>query len=119
MLKKITARHFDLTAEVKAKAEEEMEGLTRYFDNIVSAEMVLGAERHRRVAELKVNVYNQIITGTGETDDLYNSIDAAVDKVKTQLKKYKGKLKNRNPEEIAGLKEVLSQPSTDVDEIDV
>ena len=66
MLKKITARHFDLTAEMKAKAEDEMEGLTRYFDNIVSAEMVLDTERHRRVAELKVNVYNQMISGSGD-----------------------------------------------------
>jgi len=119
MLKKITARHFDLTAEMKAKAEDEMEGLTRYFENIVSAEMVLDTERHRRVAELKVNVYNQIITGSGETDDLFNSIDVAVEKVKTQLKKYKGKLKNRKPEEIVDRKENLTRPSTDVDEIDV
>jgi len=119
MLKKVTARHFDLTAEMKAKAEEEMEGLTRFFDNIVSAELVLDHERHRRVAELKVNVYNQIISGTGETDDLYNSIDVAVDKVKTQLKKYKGKLKNRKPEEIADRKEAMARPTTDIDEVDV
>lgn len=119
MLKKITARHFDLTPEMKDKAEEEMEGLTRYFENIISAEMVLDTERHRRVAELKVNVYNQIISGTGETEDIYSSIDVAVDKVKKQLKKYKGKLKNRKPEEIAGKKENLTRPTTDIDEVDV
>ena len=119
MLKKITARHFDLTEEMKAKAEEEMEGLTRYFDNIVSAEMVLDAERHRRIAELKVNVYNQMIAGTGETDDIYSAIDSAVDKVKKQLKKYKGKLKDRQPEKVSSAKESLTRPSTDVDELDV
>jgi len=119
MLKKVTARHFDLTAEMKAKVEEELDGLTRFFDNIVSAEMVLDAERHRRVAELKVNVYNQMIAGTGETDDMYKSIDVAVDRVKKQLKKYKGKLKNRKPEKVADMKESLARPSTDVDEIDV
>lgn len=119
MLKKVTARHFDLTPEMKARAEEEMEGLTRFFDNIVSAELVLDAERHRRVAELKVNVFNNLIYGRGETDDMYTAIDVAVDKVKTQLKKYKGKLKNRKPEEVAGVKESLSRPSTDVDEVDI
>jgi len=119
MLKKITARHFDLTAEMKARAEEEMESLTRYFDNIVSAELVLDTERHRRLAELKVNVYNNMISGSGETDDMYNSISAAVEKVKGQLKKHKGKLKHRKPEEIAERKEDLTRPTTDVDEVEM
>jgi putative sigma-54 modulation protein len=119
MLKKVTARHFDLTTEMKAKAEEEMDSLTRFFDNIVSAELVLDAERHRRVAELKVNVYNQMIAGTGETDDMYKSIDVAVDKVKKQLKKYKGKLKDRKPEKVVNMKEKVARPTTDIDELDV
>ena len=119
MKKQITARHFDLTPEMKAKAEEEMEGLTRFFDNIVSAEMVLDAERHRRVAELKVNVFNSLIAGRGETDDMYTAIDVAVDKVKTQLKKYKGKLKDRKPEEVFDVKASLARPATNEDEVDM
>ena len=119
MLKKITARHFDLTSEMKERAEQEMDQLTRYFENIVSAELVLDIERHRRKAELKVNVYNQTITGTGDTDDIYNSIAIAVDKAKTQLKKYKGKLKGKRPEQISDTIDELTRPSTDVDEVDI
>ncbi|MBU8933915.1 MAG: ribosome-associated translation inhibitor RaiA [candidate division Zixibacteria bacterium] len=119
MLKKITARHFDLTPEMKTRAEDEMDRLTRYFDNIVSAELVLDRERHRRMAELKVNVYNQTITGSGDTDEIDSAIAVAVDKAIAQLKKYKGKLKNRRPEEIADIKEDLTRPSTDTDELDI
>ena len=118
MLKKISARHFDLTDDLRATAEEEMDGLLRYFDNIISAELVLDMERHRRLAELKVNVYNQTLTGTGETDDMINSIATAVDKVKGQLIKYKGKLKQKNQEEIAEIKDVVTKPTTDVDEVE-
>ncbi len=119
MLKKITARHFELTAEMKSRAEEEMDRLTRYFDNIVSAELVLDTERHRRMAELKVNVYNSTISGTGETDDMYSAIAVAVDKVKGQLKKYKSKLKHKKPEQISETVDRLTRPTTDVDEVDV
>ena len=119
MLKKITARHFDLTPEMKERAEQEMEGLTRYFDNIISAEMILDTERHRRTAELKVKVYKETLSGTGDTDDLYNSIAVAVDKVKGQLKKYKGKLKNKRPDEIAETIDSLTRPQTNEDEVDV
>jgi putative sigma-54 modulation protein len=119
MLTKITARHFDLTAEMKERAEEEMNRLQRYFDSIVSAELVLDTERHRHLAELRVNVYNNMITGTGETDDMYNSIAVAVDKVKGQLKKYKGKLKHRKPEEITETIDTLTRPNVDVDEVEM
>lgn len=119
MLKKISARHFDLTDDMREKAEMEMEGLSRYFENIISAELVLDTERHRRLAELKVKVYNQTLTGSGDTDDMINSITTAVDKVKTQLKKYKGKLKNKKPEEIVDVIDSITRPVTDVDEVDI
>ena len=104
---------------MKTMAEDEMDRLTKYFDNIVSAELVLDRERHRRIAELKINVYNQTISGSGDTDEMYSAIAIAVDKTIAQLKKYKGKLKNRRPEEIAEAKEDLTRPSTDTDELDI
>ncbi|MDH3891425.1 MAG: ribosome-associated translation inhibitor RaiA [candidate division Zixibacteria bacterium] len=118
MQKTITARHFDLTDEMRERAESEMDSLTRYFENIISAELVLDLERHLHKAELRVKVYNHSITGTGETDDMYNSISVSVDKVKGQLKKYKGKLKDKRPEEISEVINELTRPQTDVDEID-
>ena len=118
MLKKISARHFDLTDEMKQKAEAEMDSLTRFFENIISAEMVLDAERHRRIAEINVKVYSNTLSATGESDDIYNSIDLAVDKIKTQLKKYKGKLKDKNPEAIAETIDSLTRPDTDDETIE-
>lgn len=118
MQKTITARHFDLTEEMRERAESEMDSLTRYFENIISAELVLDMERHLHKAELRVKVYNHNITGSGETDDMYNSISVSVDKVKTQLKKYKGKLKDRRPDEISETISELTRPQTDVDEFD-
>ena len=118
MQKKITARHFDLTPEIKARAEGELDGLTRYFDNIISAELVLDAERHRRMAELNVKVYNNTISGSAETDDIITAMSSASDKVVAQLKKYKGKLKDKKPEEISDVTDSLTRPSTDVDAVD-
>ncbi len=117
--KTITARHFDLTPEMREKAEQEIEGLTRYFENIISADLVLDTERHRKVAELKVKVYNQVMAGTGDTDDMYNSINVAVDKVKGQLKKYKGKLKDRRPDQINEQVSQATAPSTDDEGVDL
>ncbi len=119
MLKKISARHFDLTEDLKEKAEAEMDSLTRYYENILSADLVLETERHRRMAELKIKVYNQTITASGESDDMVNSIATAVDKVRTQLLKYKGKQKDKKPEEIIETKGAVTKPSTNDEDLDI
>jgi putative sigma-54 modulation protein len=118
MLKTITARHFDLSNEMKEKAEAEIDGLTKFFDNIISADLILNSEKHRKTAELKVKVYNQTLTATADTDDVYSSISSAVDKIKVQLKKYKGKLKNKRPEEIAQVVQKLTKPTTDDEDLE-
>ena len=115
----VTARHFDLTPEIKARALEEMDNLTRYFERIISAEYILDTERHRRIAELRVKAYGQTLSGTAETDDMIASIDQAADKMKKQLKKHKGKLKDKKPEEIEELTEATTSPETDVDAVDM
>jgi putative sigma-54 modulation protein len=112
MKTKVTARHFDLTPEIKERAEEQIGSLTRYFDNIISAEFILDAEKHRRIAELNVKISNHSIMGNGETDDMIAAMDIATDKVVGQLKKVKGKMKGKNPEMINETTEALTRPNT-------
>lgn len=119
MQKRITARHFDLTPEIREKAEEEMDGLSRYFDNIISAEFILDMEKHRRIAELRIKVYKDVLAATGETDDIYTAMDMAADKAKGQLKKYKDKLKLKNPQLIEKVQQEISKPSTNPEDLDV
>ncbi|RKX22517.1 MAG: ribosome-associated translation inhibitor RaiA, partial [Candidatus Zixiibacteriota bacterium] len=114
-----TARHFDLTPELREHVESEIEKLTRYFENIISSDVILDVEKYRQTAEIKVKVYNAVITGSADSNDMYASIEMSVDKVKKQLKKYKGKLKNKHPEKITETVESLTKPQTNEDEIDV
>jgi putative sigma-54 modulation protein len=115
----ITARHFDLTPELKEHIEKEVSGLTRYFENIISSEVILDVEKYRQTAEIKVKVYKDVITGKTDSDDMYVSIEKAVNKVKGQLKKYKGKLKERRPEQINQTVQRATKPATDVDSVDI
>lgn len=118
MLKTITARNFELSDEIKEKAEQEIDGLTKFFDKIISAELILKSEKHRKRAEIKIKVYNQTLTATADTNDIYSAIDSAIEKVKAQLKKYKGKLRDKHPDEITSVVEEMTRPSTDVEGIE-
>jgi putative sigma-54 modulation protein len=116
---KLTARHFDLTPEIRAHAEEELDGLNRFFEHIISAEMTMDLARHRRLAEIKIKVARDTLSGTGESDDLNKSISLAIDKVKVQLIKYKERLKEKDVDEIAATESAMTKPSTNPDEVDV
>jgi len=114
----ITARHFELTPEIRSLAEANFDSLQRYFDNIISCHLILDVEKHRKLAELQIKVFGQTLTSTGETNEMYVSIEAAFDKARNQLKKYKGKLKQKNPREITTAQADAAKPKTDVDSVD-
>ncbi|NIS17831.1 MAG: ribosome-associated translation inhibitor RaiA [candidate division Zixibacteria bacterium] len=111
----ITARHFDLTNELRARVEDEVEKLKRYFDHIISANAVLAVEGYRHMAEISVKVSRSTLTGTGESDQMQVSIEQAVDKLAGQLKKYKGKLKDRQQKQVSREKTTIPDLTKDDD----
>ncbi|MEE9442529.1 MAG: ribosome-associated translation inhibitor RaiA [candidate division Zixibacteria bacterium] len=115
---KVTARHFELTPEIKGLAQQNFDDLQKFFNNIISCDLILDVERHRKMAELNVHVFGQTLRSTGDSDDMYVSIESAFDKARTQIKKYKGKLKRRNPKEIASAQIDATKPKTDDEAID-
>lgn len=85
---RVTARHFDLTQELKDYAETTIEPLRRYFDKIIDTHLILDIEKHRQMAELTMSVYGQNLIAHAVTNDMYASIDEVTDKMSRQLKKY-------------------------------
>jgi len=114
----ITARNFELTPEIKDLAEENFESLLRYYDHIISCQLILKVEKHRKLAEIKTKVYGQTLQSTEESDNMNVSIEAAFDKARGQLKKYKGKLKHKDIQKINTVQSELVKPDTDVDSVD-
>ena len=90
-----TARHFDLTNHLKDFAEEQIEKLGRYFNNIIDVHLILDAEKSRMTAELKVKVYGTVLTSKVRSFDMYDSVEKVIDKMEGQLKKYKDRLQDK------------------------
>ncbi|MDD4051931.1 MAG: ribosome-associated translation inhibitor RaiA [candidate division Zixibacteria bacterium] len=118
MKTRISARHFDLTPELKDLAEENFASLERYYNNIISVHLILDVEKHRKMAETQIKVYGQTISSTEESGDMYASIEAVFDKAREQLKKYKGKLRDKDPKRIASIASKATKPETDPDAVD-
>ena len=90
---KIVERHTGSSEALRSYVLEKTKGLERYFDRIVSIDVVLSVEKERHIADMHAHLVNRkVITAREESPDMYASIDAAVDKLKRQLVKYKDQL---------------------------
>lgn len=91
-----TARHFELTADVREHGEEKVKRLARYFDQIHDASITITKEKFRYKAEITLVVSGGgDFVGTKETTDAIASLDGAVEALEQQIKKHKGRLIDR------------------------
>ncbi len=91
----VTFRHMDTSEPVRAYAEDKLARVNKYIEEPIDAQVVLSVEkkiRHKAVAILVAK--GVTIKASAEViDDMYAAIDAVVDKLERQLKRYKEKLK--------------------------
>jgi putative sigma-54 modulation protein len=94
----VTFRHMDTSEPVRAYAEEKVARVKKYIDEPIDAQVVLSVEKKiRHNAEVTIIAKGITIKGSEETNDMYAAIDAVVDKIERQLKRYKEKIKNHKP----------------------
>ena len=95
----VTSRHFKAHPSLVEYAEGAVERLRRFYDGIIKGEVILDFERTRnslKIAEIIISVYGAKLTAKHESDDFFRSMDGAVAKLETQLKKYKERLHEKD-----------------------
>jgi len=92
----VSARHAEITEEMKAYAEEKTSKLLKYYDKIQEIEVVLDRDAAKHCVEVIVNAEHRntfVANGTGE--DFFEATDLVVDKLGRQLTRHKDKHRNR------------------------
>jgi putative sigma-54 modulation protein len=105
---KFTARRFRAHPEVKEHAIESVKKLGKFFDGIVTADIILSYERASnsiKTAEVNLHVFGTVLTAKERSEDYRKSLDAAVEKLTTQLGKYKAKLRLKDKSKVRAIKE--------------
>lgn len=97
-----TARHYDLAPSLKDYAEGKVQGLKKYFDHIVNAHVIFSLEKYRQRVEITLHVNGKDFVTLQESEDMYISVDRAIEKLEEQLKRYSGRLKRRKKAQSLG-----------------
>ena len=95
----ITGRHIDVTSVLRLHTEEKLGKLERMLEGPAEAHVVLFIEKHRHVAEIQLKTRAHTFAGQEETGDLYVSIDSVVDKLESQIRRFKDKRTDRRRRE--------------------
>jgi len=113
----ITFRHMEASNPIRAYAEEKVARVKKYIDEPIDAQVVFTvAKKIRHKAEVTLTAKGITIKGSEETADMYASIDAVVDKIERQLKRYREKLKAHKP--LSGRERQVSKTIFNAESID-
>jgi putative sigma-54 modulation protein len=94
---KVTGRHLQITDGINDHCTKKIEGLHLDYPRIIEAHFILEVAKYRHSAEVVLVCSNHItIEARAETDDMYAAIDAAVDKIARQMRKYKTRLMKKH-----------------------
>lgn len=91
----VSARHFKASNKLQEFATNEVMKLRKFFDNISESEVILSWQKGSKSSEIILNVNGTKLKATEASNDFYKAIPKAVDKLESQLRKYKGKLYKR------------------------
>ncbi len=95
----VTFRKMDTTEALKSYAEEKVRKIKKFFPEPINAQVVLSKEKFRQRADINITLHNGLLLkGKDSSEDVYSSIDRAVDKIERQVKKYKDRIRRHKPQ---------------------
>jgi putative sigma-54 modulation protein len=95
----VTFRNMEATDALRQHALNKADKLHKFTKNPISLHFILNAEQHKNhIAEIVFLSDHQRYTSTASTNDMYASIDEAIHKLETQLRKHKERIKGHKGE---------------------
>lgn len=91
----ISGKQIELTNALKARVEDKFSKLDRYFHKETEAFVTLSVQRELQTIEATIQSGHLILRAEEATDDLYVSIDMAVDTLERQLRKHKTRIEKK------------------------
>lgn len=92
----IRGKNMEVTDSLRDYAQQKISRITKYFDNIIDAQVAFNVIKNKSVAnnqivEVTLHLGGGVIRGEEAKDNMYAAIDLVTDKLERQLRRFKGK----------------------------
>lgn len=112
----VTFKQIDPSSSLKDYVQKKLEKFDKMLESPADAHVVLSVEKIRHMAEITLTCDKVKIHAKEESDNMYSSIDALMDKIRIQIKKNKEKIKRHMSGKKQSIKdETLSSDSKSQD----
>ncbi|MBI5529217.1 MAG: ribosome-associated translation inhibitor RaiA [Deltaproteobacteria bacterium] len=85
----VTFRHMETSDALRDYVRDKITKVERYLHPPIGAHVVLSVEKFVHHAEITVTAGGAQLRGTEKSEDMYSSIDLAMDKIERQAKRHK------------------------------
>jgi putative sigma-54 modulation protein len=92
----VKGKNMDVSDTLERYAEKKVEKLGKYFHNLKEAVVTQSVQRNTHIVEVTLEGDGIVLRGEERSDNMYTSIDQVVEKLETQVKRFKGKLMDRS-----------------------
>jgi putative sigma-54 modulation protein len=89
----VTFKQIDPSSSLKSYVQKKLEKFDKMLESPAEAYVVLSVEKIRHIAEITLICDKVKIHAAEESESMYSSIDALMDKIRIQIKKNKEKVK--------------------------
>jgi putative sigma-54 modulation protein len=96
----ITARGGKASDQLKKYVLDKLGRKKKLYEGVIDTEIVLSYEKLTQIAEIKMKVNNRTVVVREKSDDIYKSVDLALDNSERQIKRFKEKRREHNNEKI-------------------
>ena len=108
----ITGKNYKTYDRLEKTIEKKLDRLDKYFSEETDANVILSQERGRDKIEVTINAKGAVFRAEELNADVYDGIDRVVDKLSSQITRFKGKLARRYNDNKA-LKFEFDEPEED------
>jgi len=102
----LAARNLEVTEDLREYITKKLSKIEKYFAKNVVAQVVLSAERERQIAEITLPLDGLVVRSQEATDDIYASVNLAVDKIERRIERYRARFLRRKREGRAQVRSV-------------
>lgn len=111
----ITSRNFQASEHLKDTIEKKIQKLSKYFSDDIVVNVMLSSEKGRDKVEATINAKGTIFRAEETSNAAYDAIDRVVEKLSSQMSRYKSKLQKKHKEN----RELIFEEIPDYDEEEI
>ncbi len=97
----VTGRNILITSAMKDYALEKLSKIERFSDRIIDIMITMDIQKIDHRVDIVMKVDHMVIKSEASTEDMYVSIDRAIDKLQRQLIKYRQRIQEHTAKKLA------------------